>query len=546
MSLDTLLDEDQRQRLEQQRGGSASPAQFAQQAGSGQLEDDESTTPAAQSPADGAQWRPDWQNGATDDPQADFPAPSGDETAQPPAPVAEAPPAAAQTPAQDLLKQVQGGQITHPAVDAAFGSPPAPKTEPNGSAKLAAAPGIDWKGLSDRLALARQHDQSSKLRDNVLTNLSSVLNPRARVDSGANETAGAEDDFKIAQAKAAEEKTGAKSQADAAELARRRELDQWKEMADRMKLTESAQKEGDLSKEKERTYRDKAAEEQAARSEREATGEANRKKMALETELLQKKLAAFGQPRPGAGVKAKAAEEKAKKGEENVATAADEIMNGQMTTDDLKGRDPEFRKAVTTELYKRDPKFSLHKAQLFNNQISEYYDAKPGSAGATLQATRTARDHLQLMKEQAAKLDNSDSRSLNTIKQKFANELGFNTTAEALGAFKTGQITTGSELASAYNHATEGGHKAYEMILDPTTPPKVAAAQFDMITKQMDERMSEREAPLRALAQSPGHHKMIDELFPKASASGTAKEGDESKLSSGVPIVYRNGKWVKK
>ncbi len=524
MSLDTLLDEDQRRRLEQQQG-TASAGEMDQMAGSGLLEDDSGPPPDAP------------------------PAPSGDETAPPPAPEAETAPQGSQTPAQDLLKQVQGGQISRPALDKAFGPPPTPQNEPGAQVfapKMGDAPGIDWKGLSDRLAAARQRDSASKQSDNWLTNIASVLNPRAHVDSGSNETAGVEDELKLAQAKqkmadeqAQAEGRGAKATNDAAELARRRESDSWREMADRMKLTDAAQKEGDQSKEKERTYRDKAAEEQAARSEREANGEVERK-------LKQAQIDKLNRVPTGPRAKATAAAEKAKKGEENVTTAADEIMSGQMSTDDLKGRDPEFRKAVTSEIYKRDPKFSFHKAQLFNNQISEYYDAKPGSAGATLQATKTARDHLQLMKEQAAKLDNSDSRTLNTIKQKFANELGFNTVAEALGAFKTGQITTGSELATAYNHATEGGHKAYEMILDPTTPPKVAAAQFDMITKQMDERMSERELPLRALAQTPGHHKMIDELFPKASASAAAKEGDEKDLPSGAKAVYRNGKWVKK
>ncbi len=531
MSLDTLLDEDQRRRLEQQQG-TASAGQMDQMAGSGLLEDDETTPPDAP------------------------PAPSGAETAPPPAPEAETAPQGSQTPAQDLLKQVQGGQISRPALDKAFGPPPTPQNEPGAQVfapKMADAPGIDWKGLSDRLAAARQRDSASKQSDNWLTNIASVLNPRAHVDSGSNETAGVEDELKLAQAKQkmADEQAqaagrGAKATTDAAELDRRRKADQLKEDMERAGLTSKYQFEGDREKEAIRKRQNDEAEKQAARSRQDDLDKQKAAMDAANIEHTKAETAKLNRVPTGPGAKATAAAEKAKKGEENVTTAADEIMNGQMTTDDLKGRDAEFRKAVTTELYKRDPKFSLHKAQLFNNQISEYYDAKPGSAGATLQATKTARDHLQLMKEQAAKLDNSDSRTLNTIKQKFANELGFNTVAEALGAFKTGQITTGSELATAYNHATEGGHKAYEMILDPTTPPKVAAAQFDMITKQMDERMSERELPLRALAQTPGHHKMIDELFPKASASGAAKEGDESKLSSGVPIIYRGGKWVKK
>ncbi len=253
MSLDTELEEDRRRRLEQ---SPASDAQMAQMAGTGELDDPEPTPDVA--------------------PEAD----SGDQAASPPAPVAENAPESKPTSAVELLAQVKRGQISRPAVDAAFGPPPTPQNEPGASVfapKMAEAPGIDWKGLSDRLASARSGAASAKTRQNVFANTGNAGKYVEDTRAGDDDVAAAGDEMKIAQAKAAEEKTGAKSQADAAELARRRDLDKWKEMADRMKLTDAAQKEGDLSKEKIRERQNKEAEDQAKRSAADEAA-ANKKK----------------------------------------------------------------------------------------------------------------------------------------------------------------------------------------------------------------------------------------------------------------------------
>ncbi len=563
MNLDTNLEEEQRKALERQRSN-ASDAEMAQMGGAepAAAQDDGPTwqpdwrngvdeQPMADFPApsnasdaemaqmggaepaaaqdDGPTWQPDWRNGVDEQPMADFPAPSGDETAPPPAPVAETPPESQPATAVDLLAQVKRGQISRPAVDAAFGPPPTPRNEPGASAfppKMGEAQGVDWKGLADRLASARQRDDSTG-RNNALLS-SSVLGAPLKLADG-HETAGAEDEMKIAQAKAAEGDKFAARAAQAAEAKRRAEHDDWTRFDAGLKGVTAAQKDADRAK--------ADAEKAKLESEHQAVGDQRLEQTLAETirhnQAMEgnagKAIDARAKKTAGGGLKAKAAAEKAAKAATNVDTMIDGIYEGTIDPADLGTRSNEFKQDFETAMARKHPGFSMSKAGQLFRQLNEYADAKAGSAGATLQATKTAYSHLKLMRDQFAKLDNGDSRTINELRQRFANQLGFSDVSAALGAVKAGNVTTGSELATTYNHATEGGHKAYEAILDPATPPKVAAAQFEMILKQMDERMAEREAPLRRMAQTPGHHKLVDELGMARQPEG----GDEKK-----PVKY--------
>lgn len=493
------------------------------------------------------------------------------ETAPPPAPAPESAPQPKPATAVDLLAQVKQGQVTRPALDAAFGPPKTPPNEPGASAfppKMGEAQGLDWKGLADRLSAARNRQASLKTHDNVLNNINSVLNPRFHSDSGGDaEVAGAEDELKLGQAKqkmgdeqAAAEGRTAKSQTDAAELERRRQADNWKRIADGLnrtdKRTDVAAKEAGVEATK-KTEGDSLEATKAAyldTAEGKRSGLTPEKLAGVKTlkdfQLLTSNIDAAPKPHgTGPGLKAKAAADKAAKATENVDTAADEIHDGRMTTMDLKGRDPEFRKAVTVAMNKKYPEDSLAKHQRFNEAYDEYASAKPGTAGGRLQASKTAMEHIGQMAEQFKKLDNGNSEAINSLKNKLAVEMGFGSAGDAVKAFEAGTAVTAGETAGAYGANTEGGHEHFAKIFSPNTKPSQAAAAMEMIREQMATRNRQADAALRQFAQSPGQHKMIDELgLVQKSADGKAspKEGDESKLASGVPIVFRGGKWVKK
>ncbi len=497
--LDTLFDEDQRLRLEQQQGGSASPAQFAQQAGSGLLDEPENEATDASPAADDAQ------------------------TAPTAAPEAESAPKEPPAPAPSLLKQVQAGQITRPALDAAFGPPPTPQNEPGGSAKLADAPGIDWKGLSDRLASARTRAGTAKTVQTVFAN---AANPGRYVEdthAGDEDVAAAEDEIKIAQAKAAEEKTGAKSQADAAELARRRDLDQWKEMADRMKLTDAAQKEGDLSKEKERTYRDKAAEEQAARSEREANGEIDRKKKEAEIAHLaaeDKKLGRVPVAKPSKVVAA--GEEMSKIEEGKPETVPADIRQTVVDLSRGVGKMPEAGSRNgqrTLEALKR------FKPGADPTDFEAYQKVKLATAtDPALLAIKVAREHLGEARRVLS--DNFDTQALNKI-HKALNEGSGGTDFTAP---ETALLVAAHEVSNVYGIGDQTGKELIEKLLDPTQGPK-----------QLKERLAMIDALVAG--KERGFTSRQADYAPK---TGAAKEGDEKALPSGAIAVYRGGKWVKK
>ncbi len=505
---DTQLEEDQRRRLDQQVG-SASDAEMAQMGGAPQPE-----------------WSPDWRNGAPDEPPAPVEAASDAETAQPPGPVPKSGPQSKPATVVELLAQVKAGQLSRPAIDTAFGPPPTPRNEPGAQTfapKLGDSTGIDWKGLSDRLKQAHGEAGRRRGEQNFFANVGNTGKYVTDERLGSDDVAAAEDELKLGQAKqkmsdeqAAAEGRTAKAQTDAAELARRRDLDSWREMADRMKLTSAAQGAADKNKseaEKAKTAAEaKAVEDQRKEQE---FAEKTRLDQSLIDERNRKHV-----PGSGLGPKAKAAADKAAKATENVDTAADEIHDGRMTTMDLKGRDPEFRKAVTVAMNKKYPEDSLAKHQRFNEAYDEYATAKPGTAGGRLQASKTAMEHIGQMAEQFKKLGNGDSEAINSLKNRLAVQMGFGSAGDALKAFEAGTAVTAGETAGAYGANTEGGHENFAKIFSPNTKPSQAAAAMEMIREQMATRNRQADAALRQFAQSPGQHKLIDELGLVDKSSG--------------------------
>ncbi len=186
-----------------------------------------------------------------DDLQAPPEAASGDETAQPPGPVAEGAPQSKPATTVELLAQVKAGQLSRPAIDTAFGPPPTPQNEPGAQTfapKLGDSAGIDWKGLSDKLSAARDRQSSLKTHDNVLNNINSVLNPRFHSDSGDGGVAGAEDEVKLSEAKQADAEKQRAAMASGDELKRRAEADQWRRFDAGLNGVSAAQAAADKAK----------------------------------------------------------------------------------------------------------------------------------------------------------------------------------------------------------------------------------------------------------------------------------------------------------
>ncbi len=236
---DTSLEEDQKARFDPR---TASDAQLRQMAGMGQPE------PIPNATGD-----------AVPEPLGlDEPMPTAQDAGAPPPVAAPGP----QTPV-DLLAQVRQGQISRPALDKAFGPPPTPQNEPGAALAqpgAGSAQGLDWKGLADRLSAARGRQSGLKNYDNTLNNINSVLNPHFKSDSGGDdEVAGAEDELKLAQAKQTMETQAAQEGDRKAQLQRQNAGDEWRQIHERMQLTQSAQLAADKAKaeaEKEKYERD--------------------------------------------------------------------------------------------------------------------------------------------------------------------------------------------------------------------------------------------------------------------------------------------------
>ncbi len=397
-----------------------------------------------------------------DEPSAPVEAASGDETAQPPGPVAESAPESKPATAVELLAQVKAGQLSRPAIDTAFGPPPTPQDEPGAQTfapKLGDSAGIDWKGLSDRLSAARDRQASLKTHDNVLNNINSVLNPRFHSDSGDGGVAGVEDELKLGQAKqkmsdeqAAAEGRTAKSQTDAAELARRRDLDSWREMADRMKLTSAAQGASDKNKSEAEKAKTAAEEKAVADQLHEAQlQETTRHNVATEGNSA-KAIEARGKKKGGgpAGPMPK---------EGDIDSVPEDMRETVRAIGEKRAKPPDpgsrFGQKVLGYVLAVYP-------HLDTTEFGAYRAAKDKLAVNTeLQALETARNHLRRARGNIP--DNMDSPTANKIRQAILTGVG----ADTLTPFETDVKVAADELAHAYGNNSETGRATIEHLLAP-------------------------------------------------------------------------------
>ena len=148
-------------------------------------------------------------------------------------------------PAVALLERVKGGDVDRESFDRAF--PPMPEAGPSAPPMSEARGGSqpDWKGMSERLKMARTKQHGAKFADDMYTGTLGVLNPHYRSNSAAtadSDVAAAGDELTLAKARHGMELADSAEADRKAKISRRVKGDEWREMAERMRMVDKAQR----------------------------------------------------------------------------------------------------------------------------------------------------------------------------------------------------------------------------------------------------------------------------------------------------------------
>ena len=509
MNLDTGLEEDWKRRLEPQ---TASDAELAQMAGAPQPDEEE-----------------------------DLPALPVNESPGVPSAQAEEPPKAASS-AVDLLAQVKAGQLSKPALAAAFGPPPMPAPD-DGSGN---ASGVDWKGLAGRLGMARGQDESTSLRNSVYGGINSVLNPHwgGREKEG-QATAAAEDELRLAKSKQDMGIRGAQEADRRSELGRRTAAD---------KLRAEMAQAGFLSREEAAKAKAKADREKSERDAEAKAVEDQRKEVELgqRGKLIDAQVRHLDRPpavKPGKPVPVP--EPVLKAGEldgvpADIRPQVAAIINLQAPVPTVTTRDPEQKK-IRKILYQVKPDFDESAYNRKASGLLHITNAKDTTA------LPVAIHHLDLAEKAINDTPEGaqfDSPTMNRMYQSVIAGTG----GEEFVGPRFGLKVAADEVAAVYGANTEGGREAIAKMFDPSASKKQRLEVIRNARQYIAGKLAGGQENIDRIdptgsshfsLMTPSVRAALGEGETKAPGAGP-KEGDEKTLSSGATAIYRNGKWVKK